>query len=99
MNPSLSEEEDGDDNDRHHGDPEGVSPLHLLSLVMTALTRVESSVGVLSVLSHLPLLRALETTRLLLFFSAWKTPASRRPLNMMRRRQGIRWIRNTLSLQ
>ena len=42
MNPSLSEEEDGDDNDRHHGDPEGVSPLHLLALVVAALAGVET---------------------------------------------------------
>ena len=39
----LSQQEDGDDNHRHHGDPEGVSPLHLLSLIVKALTRVENS--------------------------------------------------------
>ena len=39
----LSQQEDGDHNDGHHGDPEGVSPLHLLSLVVATLTRVESS--------------------------------------------------------
>ena len=43
----VSYQEDGDDDAGHDGDPEGVSPLHLLSLVMTALTRIESSVEVL----------------------------------------------------
>ena len=43
----VSYQEDGDDDAGHDGDPERVSPLHLLSLVMTALTRIKSSVGVL----------------------------------------------------
>ena len=42
LKPSLSQQEDGDDNDSHHGDPEGVSPLHLLTLVVAALTGVET---------------------------------------------------------
>ena len=42
----ISYQEDGDDDAGHDGDPEGVSPLHLLSLIIAALTRVESSVGV-----------------------------------------------------
>ena len=40
---NLRHEEDGDDDDRHDGDSEGVSPLHLLSLVVATLTRVETS--------------------------------------------------------
>ena len=40
---NLRHEEDGDDDDRHDGDSEGVSPLHLLPLVVTSLTVV--SVG------------------------------------------------------
>ena len=43
----FCQQEDGDDNDGHHGDPEGVSPLHLLSLVVAALTRV-STVKIIS---------------------------------------------------
>ena len=40
---NLRHEEDGDDDDRHDRDSEGVSPLHLLPLVVTSLTVV--SVG------------------------------------------------------